>query len=131
MSKEKICLAITVAICLFGCAFLSIFNVLEANYSASEIIRQCDYNVGISVSSNSEEAESSAERTEGATVNINTASAAQLAEFLPGIGEIKAQRIVEYREQAGKFVSVDELIKVDGIGEKTLENIRPYCRLSD
>ncbi|MDR1564234.1 MAG: helix-hairpin-helix domain-containing protein [Oscillospiraceae bacterium] len=62
-------------------------------------------------------------------VNINTASAALLAEVLPGIGEIKAKAIVDYRETYGLFTSVDELINVNGIGEKTLEKIRPYCTL--
>lgn len=63
------------------------------------------------------------------TVCINTASAEELARVLPGIGEVKAARIVEYRLAVGGFNSVDELIGVNGIGEKTIENIRPYCTL--
>lgn len=66
-----------------------------------------------------------------ATININTATAYELAQFLPTIGEVKAQSIVEYRELIGGFKSVDELIEISGIGEKTLETIRPYCRVSD
>lgn len=66
-----------------------------------------------------------------ATININTATAYELAQFLPTIGEVKAQNIVEYRELIGGFKSVDELIEISGIGEKTLETIRPYCRVSD
>lgn len=128
MNKEKLCLMITGAICLFGCAFLSIFNLIEANYSKVEIIPKRDYSEGIAIVSS---AEGSDVLSGSDTININTASAAQLADFLPGIGEKKANGIVEYREKAGGFVSVDELIRVDGIGEKTLENIRPYCRISD
>lgn len=62
-------------------------------------------------------------------VCINTASAQELCEKLPGIGAKKAEAIVEYRELVGGFDSVDELIEVNGIGEKLLEGIRPYCVL--
>ena len=59
-------------------------------------------------------------------VNINTASAREL-DALPGIGEKLAQRIIDYRSANGPFQSVDDLIKVKGIGEKTLEKIKPYA----
>ncbi len=64
-------------------------------------------------------------------ININTATEKELADILPGIGEKKAHAIVEYREYAGGFRSVDELLEVDGIGAALLEKIRPYCVLSD
>ena len=59
-------------------------------------------------------------------VNINTASRREL-DALPGIGEVLAQRIIDYRNANGGFSSVDELVKVKGIGEKTLEKIKPYA----
>jgi comEA protein len=59
-------------------------------------------------------------------ININTASAKEL-DALPGIGEVLAQRIIDYRNANGPFQSVDDLVKVKGIGEKTLEKIKPYA----
>lgn len=62
------------------------------------------------------------------TISINSATATQLTS-LPGIGATYAQRIIEYRETNGDFTSVDELVKVRGIGEKTLEKIKPFIKL--
>ena len=59
----------------------------------------------------------------GGLVNINTATSEQL-QSLSGIGEAKAKKIIDYREQSGPFSSVDDLTNVSGIGEKTLESIR-------
>lgn len=59
-----------------------------------------------------------------AAVNINTASEAELT-ALPGIGPAKAKAIVAYRTQNGAFKSADDLVKVSGIGGKTLERLKP------
>jgi competence protein ComEA len=59
----------------------------------------------------------------GGLVNVNTASAEEL-ETLPGIGEVLAATIIQYREEHGPFTSVDQLLDVSGIGEVTLEEIR-------
>ena len=56
------------------------------------------------------------------TVNINTASAEEIATLLKGIGDKKAQDIVEYRQSNGDFKSLGELTRVKGIGESTVEN---------
>ena len=58
-----------------------------------------------------------------APVNVNTASASEL-EALPGVGEVIAQRIIDYRTANGPFSSVDELLEVSGIGDATLASMR-------
>jgi competence protein ComEA len=63
-------------------------------------------------------------------ININTATAAQL-QTLPGIGEVKAQAIVEHRSQHGPFTSVDQLTDVHGVGAATLANIRSLITVGD
>ena len=63
-------------------------------------------------------------------VNVNTASAAQL-ELLPRIGPSVAQRIVEHREEnGGKFASLEDLMLVRGVGERTFALLQPYVALS-
>jgi competence protein ComEA len=58
-----------------------------------------------------------------ALINVNTASATEL-EALPGVGEVIAQAIVDYRTENGPFASVEQLLDVSGIGDATLEDIR-------
>ncbi|HEY9032942.1 MAG TPA: helix-hairpin-helix domain-containing protein [Pseudomonadales bacterium] len=62
-------------------------------------------------------------------VNINSASAEEISEALNGIGEVKAQAIVAWREANGPFTSVEQLAEVKGIGEKMLEKNRQYLLL--
>ena len=61
----------------------------------------------------------------GVKININTALAQELT-ALPGIGLIMAERIIEYREDHGKFKTPDDLKKVKGIGDKKFEEISIY-----
>ena len=61
--------------------------------------------------------------TREALININTATAAELI-ALPGIGEVKANAIVAYREQNGAFQRTDELLKVSGIGTVVYQRLR-------
>lgn len=56
-------------------------------------------------------------------ININTATLDELI-MLPAIGEVKAKAILEYRMKNGPFRSVDALLEVKGIGEKTLEKLK-------
>ena len=65
-------------------------------------------------------AEDSSGMTEAQTVNVNEADAETLARILKGVGMSKAQAIVQYREENGRFYSVEELSAVRGIGMATV-----------
>jgi len=59
-----------------------------------------------------------------AVVNINTASATEIA-TLPGVGAKMAARIIEYRQKNGPFKKVEELMNVRGIGERNFLKLKP------
>lgn len=65
----------------------------------------------------------------GGGVDINTADAAALIK-LPGVGKATAKRIIDYRTTHGPFRTVDDLVKVRGIGKKTLAKLRPLITVS-
>lgn len=62
-------------------------------------------------------------------VNINSANAEQLA-LLPRVGPSVAQRIVDFRKENGPFKSPEDLMLVQGIGEKTYQLLKPYLAVS-
>lgn len=64
----------------------------------------------------------------GPLVNLNAATQAEL-EGLPGVGPVTAGKILQWREEHGRFTAVDDLLEVDGIGEKTLADIAPHVTL--
>lgn len=71
------------------------------------------------------EGSSDTESREGGKVNINTADAAGLQE-IPGIGEVRAKAIVDYREENGLFGNIEAIQEVPGIKGKTFEKIQNY-----
>jgi competence protein ComEA len=62
-------------------------------------------------------------------VDLNQASESELT-AVPGIGPATAQRILEFRKEHGPFTQVDDLLKIKGIGEKSLEKLRPYVKVA-
>ena len=69
-------------------------------------------------------AASAGQPSAGELIDLNQASAAQL-EGLPGIGEVTAARIIEYRQEHGGFNKIEELMNVRGIGERSFLRLRP------
>ena len=62
-------------------------------------------------------------------VNLNTATVAEL-QTLPGIGAKTAERILQYREKNGPFKKIEELMNVQGIGEKSFLKLRPQVSVA-
>jgi competence protein ComEA len=67
--------------------------------------------------------------SEARPIDINTADSAAL-ESVPGIGKSLSQRILAFRDKNGAFQSVDDLLKVPGIGEKSIQKLRPYLTVA-
>ncbi|MCI0450550.1 MAG: helix-hairpin-helix domain-containing protein [Chlorobi bacterium] len=61
----------------------------------------------------------------GKKININLAYAGDL-QLLPGIGEVTAERIIDYREQKGPFKKIQDIKKVKGIGDKKFEQMKDF-----
>ncbi|HEM6045720.1 TPA: helix-hairpin-helix domain-containing protein [Streptococcus suis] len=83
-----------------------------------------DENISVVASTTTSSAMSPEEKSTS-LVNLNTATEADL-QTISGIGAKRATDIIAYREANGGFKSVDDLNNVSGIGDKTMESIRPY-----
>ncbi|MGQ7367446.1 helix-hairpin-helix domain-containing protein [Streptococcus suis] len=83
-----------------------------------------DENISVVASTTTSSAMSPEEKSTS-LVNLNTATEADL-QTISGIGAKRAADIIAYREANGGFKSVDDLNNVSGIGDKTMESIRPY-----
>lgn len=111
---------------IFGIFVLIFLGSYLATAQAPGIWISTEYN---SVNTAAEETTVGEETEDIDLVDINTADQAEL-ESLPGIGTAKAQAILDYRSVHGPFDSIEELLEVEGIGEKLLEKIQDYVVIS-
>ncbi len=70
-------------------------------------------------------------RAEEERVDVNTADAETIAQVLVGVGQSKAEAIVAYREENGRFEDLEELARVRGIGEATIKRNESRISLGD
>lgn len=111
---------------IFGVFVLIFLGSYLATAQAPGIWISTEYN---SVNTAADEKDVEGKTEDADLVDINTADQAEL-ESLPGIGTARAQAILDYRSVHGPFDSIEELLEVEGIGEKLLEKIQDYVIIS-
>jgi competence protein ComEA len=90
---------------------------------SSEIKQEQNQSPGEKANANNEKSAESTKR-----VNINTAGLVEL-QNIPGVGEKKAQTIIDYRNKHGAFKKVQDLTKVKGIGTKSFQKMKPFIEI--
>jgi len=96
----------------------TLFNKQESNLIEKKIVKQ-----------SGKGKDKAAKLTEGQTIDINSASKTTLTR-IPGIGDVFAERILEYRKSLGGFVSLDQLREIKGISINKYSKIQPYLVLN-
>ena len=128
---EKVVLGLTAAFVLFTGGWFLARRQLDQPYQV--ITQASSGQQGESAASSGQTEPPEEERPDsllaGEVIDINTADVYDL-QRLPGIGEKRAQAIMDYREEHGPFQSVDELDNVEGIGEGILSGLREYASVT-
>lgn len=110
----------TAVLLIIACIFIAL--------TVGQIVVTATNTISVNVRDNESPVASVVEQTSSTRkelININTASEDLLCE-IHGIGPTLAQRIIEYRETNGNFISIEDLMNVKGIGETTFEKMKPY-----
>ena len=118
---EKVILLITAAFILLT---VGLFFSRQGEAAAYQVITWKEESVPV-LNMGTEEGKWPDSLLDGERINLNTAKQKDL-ERLPGIGEKQAGAMIAYREKFGSFQSVEELERVSGIGEATMNKVRPY-----
>ena len=117
----RIFTAITLIFAAFTVGFFLGRNVNSGDVQVSAVQTMPSPSLSVPVTT----AETQEELTVSFPIDLNTATKEELM-ALPGIGEIFAQRILDYRETKGPFQSAGDLLHIEGIGTKRLEGILDY-----
>ena len=117
----------TIIITLLSLLAMSSYFIF-VNLSAKPVVITTEHSTSAPSSSKAENSTSPDPSQAPFPININTADAEVLT-LLPGIGEVRAAAIVAHREKNGQFLYLDQLLEVEGIGEKTLEGIADYITI--
>ena len=129
MLKTKRYLLLIAVVCVLG--------VLTARYiQVNQDYRVREGDISADWKTKIEQAESEPEtsvETEGGQnntikINLNTASKERLMD-IPGVGEKRAEDIIQYRESVGKFTKIEELKNIKGLGGKTFEKLKDHVEV--
>ena len=123
---ERVVAALTAGFMLFTGGWLWSQNRAHGDYRITVLERREESEAVSSAQAPQEEENWPDSLLPGEKINLNTADQYDLRR-LPGIGEKRAQDIVDYREAHGPFQSVDELDNVSGIGPGILDGLREYA----
>ncbi len=105
-------------------------SVLQENTASSEIEQTVqtvseEYNADKTVTSAADYSQTQPGSAFNGKINLNTCTASDLI-VLDGIGEARADAIIQYREYLGGYTSIDQIKNIKGIGDKLYEKIAPY-----
>lgn len=121
MKKPQLSVLIAVTV-LFAVFTLGFFLGRNQNHDSVQLSVPASMQTAPAVTAGSADTQPTTDSAAGYPVNINTAALTDLM-TLPEIGLVLAQRILDYREAHGSFQAVEELMNVEGIGEKRMEQL--------
>jgi len=136
LKETKTAILLLAATAVFLCAVLLV--TLDGRKEAGSYQVSTEYETAASAAVQSQETSDTVSPAQGGTeevprgekLSLNSASAQEL-ETLPGIGPALAGRIVDWRQDNGPYKTVEDLLNVKGIGEKTLEKIRDLVTVEE